>query len=190
MSTTEGWIVCMGSRGPELARASEFEDATDSSAEEEGRRIDRASEQREVGELERRRRHLQEYVNRWPVSTIENPTTNERQAMQKITDWMSHWNTDRGYEESFSFFEMLMESTTRSYEYWRTLPDPTRGRSWPAGRKRRLFRTNAMKYGLRSALERQLGCGNGASPEVLETRQNRIKGFLTQLAKAADVSPP
>ena len=180
----------MGSRGPELARASEFEDATDSSAEEAGRAVDREREQETVGELERKRRQLLVYVNQWPTRVIDSPNTNERQAMQKITDWMAHWTVDAGYEESFGFFEMLMESTARSYEFWRTLSNPTRGRTWPESRKRKIYQTNAMKYGLRSALERQLGCGNGASPNVLQTRLDRITSFLTQLARAAGVSPP
>ena len=175
----------MGDRGPELARASEFEDATDTDSE--GGRSSGASAH---GELEAQRRDLMSYVNAWPEESIPNPNTNERQAQQKITDFLAHWTVDRGYESSFKFFECLMESSARSFEYWNTLPDPTRGRAWPANRKRRMFRTPAMKYGLRSALERQLGCGNGATPELLQQRQARIREFLRQLSHVSGVRAP
>ena len=71
------------------------------------------------------------------------------------------------------------------------IKDPTKGgRTWPYARRRRILCTPEMRYSLRSALERQLGCGHGVSIEKVTKRQERVKGFLHQLAKSVGVAPP
>ena len=117
MSSTEGWIVCMGDRGPELARESEFENATDTDDS-----ASPSAHEEQVTDLERARRDLMAYVNAWPAEPISEPRIVEQQALQKVKDYMAHWQTDLGYEASFGFFLCMLESPARSYEGWLNMP--------------------------------------------------------------------
>ena len=144
-------------------------------------------EERARAQFEREVREVQREIAVWPRTGASREILEGTSEEEKLRTFLTGWDVDLGYEQTFRFLTMVLEHNSESFEAWLNSANPTHGRRWTLAERKYYLLTDTVRDLLMDAGNRQLW-DQRVSYVVRLRRVRAIREFLRDMTFATTIA--